>query len=216
MKNFTEGLYQFYEFGAFRSIGATVDIWATNSTLVLKEVRLEVSYFDLESEWRERYTQHVELKPNQTTEILSTPCPEPPLPQGEHDVPDDILATRTHSVVISARLVDTLTGDIVSRSCDWPQPYKYIDFPDPELKITRLGKSEEGKGEDNGDRFHLSVLKPAKGVVLSVEGEENARFSDNGLDLVPGDNQEVSVTSLNGRKLFVTYMGKRGYSEVPT
>lgn len=53
----------------------------------------------------------------------------------------------------------------------------------------------------------LGVARPAKSVVLSVEGV-SARWSDNALDLVPGDEQEVVVTGLEGRSVKVAHLGR--------
>ena len=43
-------------------------------------------------------------------------------------------------------------------------------------------------------------------MVFDVEGED-ARWSDQALDVVPGDDQVVRVWKLEGRKLKARYLG---------
>ena len=49
----------------------------------------------------------------------------------------------------------------------------------------------------------VNVKRPAKALVLQVEGEDNARlsWSDNGIDVMPGDPQIVSVSRRDGEGL---------------
>ncbi|EGO23456.1 glycoside hydrolase family 2 protein, partial [Serpula lacrymans var. lacrymans S7.9] len=42
---------QFYEFGAFQSIDARIDVWATNSTLAPRKAQLDLFCIDLYSSW---------------------------------------------------------------------------------------------------------------------------------------------------------------------
>lgn len=81
-----------------------------------------------------------------------------------------------------------------------PEPYKYIQFPaiqDLGLKITT--------GSD-GESVELSSEKPIKGIVLDVEGED-VRWSDQAIDLVPGDRQIVKAVGLRGRDVTVRFLG---------
>ncbi|EPQ54903.1 glycoside hydrolase [Gloeophyllum trabeum ATCC 11539] len=188
---------QFYEFGAYQSLGARIDIWATNSTLQDVSTRFELRCVDLESDWTHEHREDVILCANRTTEILSIPCPCPPHPLTTAD--GDPVPTSSHSVVVGARLIRTETGEIVARYADWPQPLKFIDFPDPCLGL-----------DVDGDRVQIRVRKPVKALVLSVDGEEGpeVRWGDNALDVMPHDPQEVRVQHLNGRKVKAAYMGQ--------
>lgn len=49
--------------------------------------------------------------------------------------------------------------------------------------------------------------RPIKGLVFEVEGEDGAKWSDQALDVVPGDDQVVKVWNLEGRKLKARYLG---------
>jgi beta-mannosidase len=85
-------------------------------------------------------------------------------------------------LIASAQL---LVGDaIVARATLWPEPFKYLTLPDPGLEVTRLDES----------RLRLSVARPAKGVWF--EAGPGVRWSDNMLDLLPGDDQMISVQGL--------------------
>ena len=136
----------------------------------------------------------VELLPNQTTELLSIPCPSP-APQAS----DDPTFPTSYSVVVSARLVDVASGAVIARYADWPQPYRLTEYPDPGLHVSV-----------EGETISIEAQKPMKGLVLSVDDsrvDETVKWSDNALDIVPGDKQMVLAEGLAGRPLKVAYMG---------
>ncbi|KAG8713456.1 hypothetical protein FRC08_013238 [Ceratobasidium sp. 394] len=190
---------QFYEFGAFQSIGASIDVWATNSTLASKSVTLRLLCLDLASPWAHQEEHHVTLLPNQTTEVLAAPCPCPPRPEPTPgpDGDTDPLPTTSHSVIVSAVLIDAESGTVLSRYVDWPQPYRSYDPPEPKLNVSA-----------EGERVTVSVERPAKGVVLSVEGDgEEVKWSDNAFDLIPGEPQTVTARGLSGRKVTARWLG---------
>lgn len=83
-----------------------------------------------------------------------------------------------------------------------PEPYKYIHFP----AIEDLGL-EITIGSD-GESVALSSKKPIKGIVLDVEGE-NVGWSDQAIDLVPGDTQVVQAVGLRGREVKIRFLGDR-------
>ncbi|KZT22841.1 glycoside hydrolase family 2 protein [Neolentinus lepideus HHB14362 ss-1] len=189
---------QFYEFGAFQSIGATIEVWVTNSTLCEVHSQLELHCVDLKSDWTYEHRQAVILGANQTTEVLSIPCPCPKHPLRTED--GDTVPTTSNSVIVGARLINTETGEILARYADWPQPFKHVDFPDPGLRA-----------KVSGDALQLTVQRPVKGLVLSVENQDNAtsaRLSDNALDIMPHDPQEIRVEHLQGRRIRFRYMGR--------
>ena len=171
----------FYEYGSFQSRQVTLSIWASNfkeeSTYTLK-----VSAYDVATDWRlDLPEQEVTLGENRSTELWSGICPEPPVDQAfDKTAPSG-------TVVVHAMLISK--GEVIARYTDWPQPYKLLDLPDPKLKV------EVGGGE-----IRLNVEKPVKGVWLSVEGDdEGVEFSDNSLDLFPGDEVVVKIKGWEGR-----------------
>lgn len=60
-------------------------------------------------------------------------------------------------------------------------------------------------GED-GETFTLEASKPIKGIVLDVDGED-VKWSDQAIDLVPGDPQTIRAVGLNGRKIKMRFLG---------
>ena len=76
------------------------------------------------------------------------------------------------------------------------------------LDVSPAHSSTDGDGVDGGyyDAVRVGVERPIKGLVLDVEGED-AKWSDQALDVVPGDNQVVRVWNLKGRKVKARYLG---------
>lgn len=91
-------------------------------------------------------------------------------------------------IVVQARLLDA-GGEVLARYSNWPEPWKYLTFPEAGLQITSEGESVK-----------LSCSQPIKGIVLEVDGED-CQWSDQAIDLMPGDDQVVSAKGLNGRKV---------------
>ena len=188
---------QFYEFREFESISATIDVWATNSTLKSRNVQVVLRAFDLQSTWI--YTNKsdtVVLASNSSTEIhQNLHCPHP---GDEETVP-----TPSHSVVVAASIVDVSTGEVLAKTVDWPQPYKRLDPPKPNFKIEL-----DEVGADGTQVIKLSADRPVKGVLLSVEGDEDdLRWGDNGFDVIPEHTEHTVVKGLRGRPLRVAYLG---------
>ncbi|EIW81506.1 glycoside hydrolase family 2 protein [Coniophora puteana RWD-64-598 SS2] len=196
---------QFYEFGAFQSTGATLDIWGANSTLSSRTLSLEIRYFDLESDWTHSESmRNIALAPNQSTEFLtSVPCHGPPASSKTASQLPNPEATTTYSVVVTAILRDPDIGKFVARAVDWPQPYKFLDPPEPGLSL---------RVEDDGETVHATVVRPVKGLVLGVDdperGDDGVKWSDNMLDVVPGDEQVVVASGLGGRGIRAAWLGK--------
>lgn len=171
-----------------------------NGTLTARSATLEIFCVDLLSSWTHKESHDVGLLPNQATEFLSIRCPGP--------APKDPKSktTTTYSIVVAARLMDKETGAVLARTADWPQPYRYLDFPDPGLSVSV--KRETGE-------VTLSVDKPVKGLVLSVSGEgEEVKWSDNALDIMPGDPQVVVAHGLGDRTVSVAYLSKERPSAI--
>ncbi|KAF4615614.1 hypothetical protein D9613_012895 [Agrocybe pediades] len=214
---------KFYEFGAIQTIGATLEIWGTNSTLQMRNAKLELHFFDLNTSWTHTTTQSVLLLPNQSTELIKCACPVP-APPHEHDAGVDLPGDgwRSATVVAHARLVDEETGEVLARYSDWPEPYRYLTPPDPKLEITVVGTppaSAEG-GEGAEMTLSLKVERPAKCVFLSADSSVDGKevwWSDNALDLVPGDRRMVVARGIKrgegGKgKVVVAHFGReKGY-----
>lgn len=163
----------------------------TNSSLLPREVELQLSAFDLVSDWvYHAEPQSVLLAANASTEaVTAKPCPHP---QGLPSIP-----TASHTVVIAARIVDRSTGDVLARFCDWPQPYKFLELPEPGLQLR----------QKDVDCIVLEVKRPAKGVVLHTD-RNDVNWSANCIDLIPGDPVVVHAPELQGKPISISYLGQ--------
>ncbi|CAK7236394.1 hypothetical protein SBRCBS47491_009621 [Sporothrix bragantina] len=90
--------------------------------------------------------------------------------------------------VLCARLL--LDGQVVARDVDWPQPLKYLDLADRGLHIT----VEHQPNEQKQQVLRIRAQKPVKCLVF--EERDGVRVSDSAMDIVPGDEQIVTVTGL--------------------
>jgi beta-mannosidase len=96
--------------------------------------------------------------------------------------PGNFALDSKRQLVVSARLLQNDT--VVARAALWPEPFKYLKHPDPMIELTRL----------DGDTLRLRAARPAKGVWLHTA--QPAQWSDNMLDLIPGDEQIITSRGL--------------------
>ena len=59
----------------------------------------------------------------------------------------------------------------------------------------------------DGAHVTLSTKRPIKGIILDVEGDADADWSDQAIDLVPDDPQTVAVGGLDGRAVRARFLG---------
>jgi beta-mannosidase len=163
-----------------------LQLWGCNSTLHLKKATVELVSFDLDEGELDRRTFSVHLAPNQSTEIWKGDIPGQTVRTSDGQV--------SRPIVVQARLLDE-SGAILARYSNWPEPWKYLTFPDPGLKI-----------DVKGDEVRLSCSKPIKGVVVDIADGE-VEWSDQAVDLFPGDDQVLVAKGLNGRKVTARYIG---------
>ncbi|KAI0082455.1 glycoside hydrolase family 2 protein [Panus rudis PR-1116 ss-1] len=173
------------------SIETVLEIWGTNSTLSEKKATLEVTSFELDSTWTDKWTKEVVLAPNSSTELFKGGLPGQPKRSKLSEVPKVI--------IVSARLLNE-NGEVLGRYSNWPEPFKYIHFP----PVDALGLKVQ-VGSD-GESVHLSTEKPIKGIVLDVEGEDVV-WGDQAIDLVPGDPQVIKAVGLKSRSVRARFLG---------
>lgn len=170
---------------AFFTIRQELQLWGCNSTLQPQRGTIELVSFDLAEGEIDRRSFPVVLAPNASTEVWAGDVPGQPVRTSEAQVP--------RPIVVQARLLDD--DRVLARYTNWPEPWKYLTFPEPGLNISV-----------EGDEVRISVEKPVKGVVLDCEGEE-AEWSDQAIDMFPGDEQIVMAKGLRGRKVLARYIG---------
>jgi beta-mannosidase len=194
--------------GAFFSINQEVQLWACNSTLEEKKAKIELVSFDLNGEEVDRQSFGGKLAHNASTEIWKGDVPGKsllwqtggtaltdlgqPVRKSDAEVPKPI--------VVQARLLDPEHNDsVLARYSNWPEPWKYLTFPkDPKLTI-----------KVDGDTVTLKCEKPIKGVILDLEDRtgEEVKWSDQAIDMFPGDTQVLEAKGLKGRKVKARYIG---------
>lgn len=95
---------------AFFTIDTILEIWGTNSTLSEKKATLEITSFDLESDWRDKWSTEVTLSVNSSTEFFTGHIPGQPTRTKDSEVPK--------AIVVLARLLD-IDGTVLARYSNW-------------------------------------------------------------------------------------------------
>jgi beta-mannosidase len=135
-------------------------------------------------------TEVIELEPNATTEVFDIELPGPTTRKEE----PVIMATSLRLDADDSRL------GVIARCTNWPQPYRYLDMPTPDLTI-RIKQ----------DKILVKTNNvPVKGLAFYVEDIDSVDFEDNLIDLVPGDEQVVVAQGLKGKPVKFRYYGMHG------
>jgi beta-mannosidase len=92
------------------TLDTVLEIWGTNSTLEDKTATLEVTAFDLQSDWTERWSKKITLLANASTELFDGGLPGQPTRVKKSDVKKDI--------IVAARLIDN-DGTVLARYANW-------------------------------------------------------------------------------------------------
>lgn len=162
---------QYYEYGAFQTGKAVIQVWASNSGSE-QIVNLRLMALELLTGQQQRiFSGDVTLLANAATEVWSGSLA--PSCKG------------TGNTVVHAVITDA-TG-AVTRYDDWPQPYKFLDLPDPGI----VGEICDGV-------LYLRSRYAAKALWLDVEGpSEGVEWDQNsvGSDRVtPIDEVRLTCT----------------------
>lgn len=193
------------------SLIPTFEIFAHNNTMADVQCELRVQAFD----WGTRKLldldttspgRRLTLGSNQNTELASWKDPS---------------WTEDSLIVLEARLVSTAAGKpetILARVMDWPEPYRYLWWPDDTRVAVSVRQGAGGVRDDNLSWEHtvtVSSNHPVKGVWLEpvYDGQESQQepeplWEDNMFDLMPGLDNAVSVgvNGLRGRKVQARFL----------
>jgi beta-mannosidase len=150
--------------GLARYSQETVAAWVVNGTTNFMQAELEIRAWTMSGRLVSEQRRAIELAANRATEM------------------GEIAVTNDKALVMGARLLKD--GTVLARTTLWPEPFKYQDLPDPEIKIERL----------DAQTIRVAALRPAKGVWLT--SGNGIRWSDNMLDILPGDPQVVIAQGL--------------------
>ncbi|KAH0141825.1 putative beta-mannosidase, partial [Aureobasidium melanogenum] len=85
--------------------------------------------------------------------------------------------------VLAARIWIDGEDEVVSRDVDWPQPLKYLNMEERGVKVSF-----------NAGKIRVTSDKPTKGLVF--EEREGVLVNDSAVDIVPGDEQNITVRGL--------------------
>lgn len=174
---------------AFVDKTTQIEIWGSNLTLKDITGDIVVKAFDVIS-GKETYSKTVKasflLPENRSTEVIAMDVPVTKPGTGEE--------VRT---VVAAYLFEN--GTQVARYINWPEPLKYVHLQKPQhlsADITKDGRTVE-----------LSSEVPVKGVALECD-DDSVLFSDNLVDVVPGEVVNIGVKGANkGTKIQTRYLG---------
>lgn len=157
------------------------ELWAVSSKLEDEVVDVEIKFISVKTgeEIKDKFVKTgIKLKANGTTDITTGHV--------------DNINEEPH--VLAARI--WVGGKLVARDTDWPQPLKYLPFPNRNVEVKIVGIE-----------MHVSAERPVKCLVF--EEREGCHLSDSAIDVVPGDEQVVKVRGLKtgDPSLSWTYLG---------
>lgn len=189
-----------------------IELWASNFTLEDRSVQLRVMQYDiftgaaLQSDSSVPPHDIITLPANRSTELLTLRSAYPNKKAAE--------SFFYRTVTVASLFDSNNTQQRLARSISWPEPLKYIPFQKP--RGLRLELVEEGS------KVEIRSEVPVKGVVLEVEvedeseggEEEEVKWEDNGVDIVPGEPTVVGVKGLLKRsdvgRIRCRYLGSEG------
>ena len=154
-----------------------IEMWASNLSLVRRTMDVQVKAWDVVT-GKETYSKSLHsgfvLEPNRSVEITNFE-----VPVSKKDTDEEL---RT---VVAASLIEN--GKLMARYVNWPEPLKYAHLQKPKYLKVKLS--------DSADTVEISAEVPIKGLALVVE-DDNVVFSDNCIDIVPGETVRVGVKGL--------------------
>ena len=157
------------------------ELWAVSSRLEEMTADIEVRFISVRTgkEIKDKFIKKgISVGANGTTDIA----------RGEVD------NIKEEPHILAARIF--IDGRLVARDTDWPQPLKYLPFPNRNVRI-----------DIKGSQMHVSVDRPVKCLVF--EEREGCHLNDSAIDVVPGDDQVITVHGLKAEDepLRWTYLG---------
>ncbi|KAI5467514.1 family 2 glycosyl hydrolase [Mariannaea sp. PMI_226] len=166
-----------------------IEIWGSN--LMLEDITADcvVKAWDVET-GKETFSQTVSrdvlLRGNRSTEVAALEVPV--------ETPN---AGQENRTVVAAYLYQD--GKQIARYVNWPEPLKYLHLQKP--------KSLHVKVVDGGKSVEISAEVPVKGVSLETE-DDAVMFSDNLIDIVPGEVVSVGASGISDTTVITTqYLG---------
>ena len=166
-----------------------IEIWGSNLALTDVTADCVVKAWDVET-GSETYSKTVAgsycLPANRSTEIAAFKVP----------VAKENAGLENRTVVAGYLYRD---GEQIARYVNWPEPLKYLHLSKPKDLKVELASC--------GSKVLLSAEVPVKGLAVECE-DDDVKFSDNLVDLVPGEVVAIGVTGASAETKFTTqYLG---------
>ncbi|KAJ0306733.1 hypothetical protein COL516b_004527 [Colletotrichum fioriniae] len=173
--------------------GMEFEVWIASGRADAVAGELVVRFISIETgeEVRDRIEKKVVAKGNATTEVVEK-CKVEALKETFGDASVPFHPEEDDPFVIHATLF--VDGKAVAEDTAWPQPLKYIDFSDRKVIV-----------EVRDGTLFVSAERPVKGFI--IQEERGMKLSDNGFDVVPGEERVVRVEGYDVQKLRWTYLG---------
>lgn len=203
------------------------EVWIASAVVEVRTVRLEVSFVSIRSGKdvaQKVVREDVRLEGNATTEVIGGEV-DMTMQQLAHEpvVAEDpstwvenqasyfkyptqhrkgvaLFDLEKHDpFVIYARIMDGKSGEVLSTDTAWPDPLKYLDWPDRGVKVAV---------QEGGRQVKVTAERPVKGFVFREE-RGGGVLSDNGFDILPGEEKVVVFEKGvgDGSNLRWTYLG---------
>ncbi|KAK2004343.1 family 2 glycosyl hydrolase [Colletotrichum falcatum] len=173
--------------------GTEFEVWVASGRADAVGGDLTVRFISIETgrEVRPRLEKKVVAQGNATTDVVDKAAVGAAKEEfGDARVP--FYQEADDPFVIHATLV--VDGKVVAEDTAWPQPLKYLESSDRGLRTSA----------DKGGLL-ISAERPVKGFI--IQEEWGMKLSDNGFDIVPGEEKLVRVEGIAIEKLRWTYLG---------
>ncbi|KAK1718026.1 family 2 glycosyl hydrolase [Colletotrichum acutatum] len=173
--------------------GTEFEVWVASAKTDDVAGELGVRFISIETgeEVRDRIEKKVVAEGNATTEVVEK-CKVEALRETFGDASVPFYPEEDDPFVIHATLF--VDGKVVAEDTAWPHPLKYIDFSDRKVRV-----------EVRDGTLVVSAERPVKGFI--IQEERGMKLSDNGFDVVPGEERVVRVDGYDVQKLRWTYLG---------
>ncbi|GAP92348.1 putative glycosyl hydrolase family 2 [Rosellinia necatrix] len=171
------------------------DLWVVSDRIQSVQVDVAVRFISIQTGQDIRPPMKfdsVTVHPNTTTEILKNH----EITANSTGVQDNTQFTgiaEFNPYVIHATV--TVNDQVIASDTYWPQPLKYLDFSNRNVTIKAVGDSQVA----------ISATRPTKGFVF--EETRGVKLSDNGFDVIPGQERVVEITGIDAQSLKYTYIG---------
>jgi beta-mannosidase len=123
--------------------------------------------------------------------------------------------TEESLIILEASLIDQTSDEVLARYVDWPEPYRYLNWPKDTGISVRVDSLDLSLTGDEAWENKVTVVssQPLKGVWLEpvydgTEKDDDTEplWDDNMFDLMPGMDINVKVKGLRGRKVHARFL----------